>query len=329
MRRTVTLLLTLVVFLFVIASCGFAAPSHPPKALPAFSDVSDVLNLTLDANVLHVVSNDSLVTSVGSFPVFLIAGGPGHRFAIRTTDRNGSMPLSVNAGCVGCGGGVGLVYSKVFGYDTKELPRSKRAEKYKLTWNIPGNKSFQTGVLSGDNAKAGQAAIPIDVLLLEKGIKLDFYEYVAKEGLRPDHYIGSASSLNGRVLNYSFNPRVKNGFLLGVANTGTETVTLSGAPKEIRYVLEAPESWPIGKSEYNPVDPTVIVPGTFAVLDLSLVKDLKNSVWVHFTGDKRIDVAWGTAALYKNTTLIYAGTTGAVILVVASLFLLKKRKAAK
>lgn len=329
MRRSVTLLFTSMVFLVVIASCGFAVPSHPPKTLPAFSGVSDVLNLTLDAKVLHVVSNDSLVTSVGSFPVFLIAGGPGHRFAIRTTDRKGSMPLSVNAGCIGCGGGVGLVYSKVFGYDTKELPRTKRAEKYELAWNIPENKSFQTGVLSGDNAKAGQAVIPIDVLLLEKGVKLDFYEYVAKDGLRPDHYIGSASSLNGRVLNYRFEPGVKNGFLLAVANTGTETVTLSGAPKEIRYVLETPESWPIGKSAYNPVDPTVIVPGTFAVLDLSLVKDLKNSVWVHFAGDKRIDVAWGPAALYKNTTLIYAGAAAVVILILGSWFLLKKRKTAK
>ncbi len=95
------------------------------------------MNLALDEKILHVVSNDSLVTSVGSFPLYFISGGPGHRFAIRTTERKGAMTLAVNAGCVGCGGSVGPVFTKVFGFETKVLLATERAEKYRNCLEYP------------------------------------------------------------------------------------------------------------------------------------------------------------------------------------------------
>lgn len=302
-------------------------PPRPPRELPAFSAPSDVLNLSFDEKILHVVSNDTLVTSVGSFPLYFISGGPGHRFAIRTTERKGTMNLSVNAGCVGCGGSVGPVFTKIFGFETKVLPRTERAEKYEIAWNVPQGENIYTGVLSGDNARAGQAAIPIDVLVLEKGIKLDFFEYEQASGLKMDRFIGTARTLEDRVLNYSFAPK-KVPFLMAVANMGTENVAIEGDPVELRYANEQEKSWPIGRTSYNPVNKQVLVPGTFAVIDLSQVKDLKNAVYIHFRPGKRIDVAWGKAALYKNTNLVYAVVIGAVILCFGGVLFLRRGKKA-
>ncbi len=284
------------------------------------------MNLALDEKILHVVSNDSLVTSVGSFPLYFISGGPGHRFAIRTTERKGAMTLAVNAGCVGCGGSVGPVFTKVFGFETKVLPRTERAEKYEIAWNIPQGTDIYTGVLSGDNARVGQASIPIDVLVLEKGTKLDFYEYERTGGLKKNRFIGTAHSLDDRVLNYGFSPK-KPGFLLAVANMGTETVSIEGDPVEIRYVNEQEKSWPIGRTSYNRVNKQVLVPGTFAVIDLSKIPDLKNALYVHFQPGKRLEIAWGLAALYKNTMLLYAVAAAAAILFTGGCILLRKRKA--
>lgn len=334
MRRFAALLLVSLTIVSLCATPGITAvprtpkPPRPPKDLPSFSAPQDVLNIALDEKILHVVSNDSLVTSVGSFPLYFISGGPGHRFAIRTTERKGSMALDVNAGCVGCGGSVGPVFTRVFGFETKVLPRTERAEKYEIAWNVPQGANIYTGVLSGDNARAGQASIPIDVLVLEKGLKLDFFEYEQTVGLKMDRFIGTARSLDDRVLNYGFVPK-KAGFLLAVANMGTENVAIEGDPVEIRYVNEQEKSWPIGRTSYNPVNKQVIVPGTFALIDLSKIPDLKNALYVHFRPGKRVEVAWGLAALYKNTTLLYAVVAGAVILFTGVCVLMKKRKNVK
>ena len=158
--------------------------------------------------------------------------------------------------------------------------------------------------------------------------KLDFFEYEQGAGLKKDRFIGTARSLDDRVLNYGFVPK-KNGFLLAVANLGTETVMIEGDPVEIRYVNEREKSWPIGRTSYNPVSKQVIVPGTFAIIDLSKIPDLKNALYVHFQAGKRLEIAWGLAALYKNTTLLYAALAGAFILFTGACVLLKKRKTAK
>ena len=334
MRRFVARLLVSLSIISLGATPGISAvkrapkPPRPPKDLPYFSAPQDVINIALDNTMLHVVSNDSLVASVGSFPLYFISGGPGHRFAIRTTERKGSIGLDVNAGCVGCVGGVGPVLTKVFGFETKVLPRTERAEKYEIAWNIPQGVNIYTGVLSGDNAQSGQAAIPIDILFLEKGFKLDFFEYEQGDRLKKNRFIGTARSLDDKVLNYGFVPK-KAGFLLAVANMGTETVSIEGDPLEIRYINEQEKSWPIGRTSYNPVNKQVIVPGTFAVIDLSKIADLKNALYVHFRPGKRVEVAWGLAALYKNTTLLYAAVAGAVILFAGVCVILKKRKNAK
>lgn len=334
MRRFFALLFALLAIVSLGATSGFCAeqrapkPPRPPKDLPSFSAPQDVLNIALDEKILHVVSNDSLVTSVGSFPLYFISGGPGHRFAIRTTERKGKMDLAVNAGCVGCGGSVGPVFTKVFGFETKALPRTERAERYEIAWNVPLGTDVYTGVLSGDNARVGQASIPIDILVLDKGIRLDFYEYEQTGGLAKDRFIGTARSLDDRVLNYGFSPK-KAGFLLAVANMGTENVSIEGDPVELRYVNEQGKSWPIGRTSYNRVNNQVLVPGTFAIIDLSKIPDLKNALYVHFRPGKRVEVAWGLAALYKNTTLLYAAVAGAVILFTGACVLLKKRKVAR
>lgn len=334
MRRFLALLFVSLSIVSLGATPGVSAvqrtpkPPRPPKELPSFLAPQDVMNIALDERILHVVSNDSLVTSVGSFPIYFISGGPGHRFAIRTTERKGSMTLDVNAGCVGCAGSVGPVFTRVFGFEKKVLPRTERAEKYEIAWNVPRGADIYTGVLSGDNARAGQAAIPIDVLVLEKGVKLEFFEYEQAAGLKMDRFIGTARSLDDHILNYGFIPK-KAGFLLAVANMGTETVAIEGDPVEIRYVNEREKSWPIGRTLYNPVNKQVIVPGTFAVIDLSQIPDLKNALYVHFRHEKRVEIAWGLAALYKNTTLIYASVAGAVILFAGACVILKKRKIAK
>ena len=333
MRRFAHISLASIVFAVVIAapvSPAFSGGGGKPvslRELPAFSAPHDVLNLVLDDKILHVVSDDSLVTSVGSFPVFLIPGGPGHRIAIRTTERTGAMNLKVNAGCVGCGGNVGPVMMKVFGFQTKALPNTKRSENYEVSWNVPQGTSIYTGGLSGDNPRTGQATIPIDVLVLEKGIKLDFFEYDAPGGLKAERYIGTARSLDDRVLKYSFTPK-KKPFLMAVANMGTETVAIEGDPVELRYVNEQEKSWPIGRASYTVVNKQVLVPGAFAVIDLSQIKDLRNAVYIHFRPGKRVEIAWGYAALTKNKNFVYSVAAGGFILLLCGVFFLKKRKAA-
>ena len=155
-------------------------------------------------------------------------------------------------------------------------------------------------------------------------MKLDFFEYEQGAGLKKDRFIGTARSLDDRVLNYGFAPK-KTGFLLAVANMGTQTVSIEGDPLEIRYVNEQEKSWPIGRTSYNPVNKQVIVPGTFAVIDLSKIPDLKEALYVHFQTGKRLEIAWGLAALYKNTTLLYSFVAVVVILLAGGCFLLKKR----
>jgi hypothetical protein len=165
--------------------------------------------------------------------------------------------------------------------------------------------------------------MPVDIILLKKGLHLDFYEYQTSDGIRKDRFLGSASRWDDKILNITFKPKRGKGFLLAVVNNGTESVRISGKPKELRYLNETPGTPDIGRTTYNPVDTSFIVPGTFAVIDLSKVPDLKNAIRVNFTGGKSIEIAWGFAAIYKNTILL---TMVSFFLLVVIMFLIYTRK---
>ena len=181
-----------------------------------------------------------------------------------------------------------------------------------------------TGIVSGDS-QGLQATMPVDVVLLQKGLHLDFYEYDATAGIREERLIGSATGLNDTILNVRFKPQSDKGFLLAVVNVGTENVRIAGTPKELRYINETQGTPSIGRTSYNPVDVSSIVPGTFALIDLSEIPDLKNAVKVHFAKDNAIEIAWGLAAIYKNTALVWGGAIGLSALL-AMFVLLKKRR---
>lgn len=168
--------------------------------------------------------------------------------------------------------------------------------------------------------------MPIDVVLLQKGLRLDFYEYDRNAGIKEERLIGSATGLNDTILNVRFRPQSEKGFLLAVVNRGTDNVRIAGTPKELRYINETQGTPSIGRTSYNPVDVSSIVPGTFALIDLSEIPDLKNVVKVHFAKGNNIEIAWGFAAIYRNTVLVWGGAIGFSALLVALLLLKKRRR---
>jgi hypothetical protein len=101
MNKMLQVLLKAVLFLSVVASSAVAAPKREPISCPSFSGSQDALALSIDSKRLHVVSHDKVEIGMSSFPVFLVPGGPGFRYAIRTTERSGTSQIRINSGCGG------------------------------------------------------------------------------------------------------------------------------------------------------------------------------------------------------------------------------------
>lgn len=101
MKKSMHVFLKTVFILGVLASSAVAAPKRTPISCPSFSGPQDALALSIDNKRLHVVSHDNVEIGMSSFPVFLVPGGPGYRYAIRTTERNGASQIRINSGCGG------------------------------------------------------------------------------------------------------------------------------------------------------------------------------------------------------------------------------------
>ena len=132
---------------------------------------------------------------------------------------------------------------------------------------------------------------PIDIVRLDRGVRLLFAVYDPAGGLPASRILGEVTSTSSRLVLPMRNPAPEGrDFLLAVANVGTETVRLRDGADQVRPIAGDPASPPLLTEDSGRIGP-----GAMAILNLSRVSGIRACVTIRFDDAKDVKITWEDA----------------------------------
>ena len=164
---------------------------------------------------------------------------------------------------------------------------------YAIRWDFSGkSERVLSGALVAE--QGGETTrLPIDIVRLDRGVRLLFAVYDPKGGLPASRILGEATSTSSRLVLPMRNPAPEGrDFLLAVANVGSETVRLRGGADQVRPIAGDPASPQLWTEDSGRIGP-----GAMAILNLSRVSGLWAGVTIHFDDAKDVKITWGAPGM--------------------------------
>ena len=195
---------------------------------------------------------------------------------------------------------------------------------YAIRWDFSGkSERVLSGALVAE--QGGETTrLPIDIVRLDRGVRLLFAVYDPSGGLPASKILGEATSTSSRLVLPMRNPAPEGrDFLLAVANVGTETVRLRGGADQVRPIAGNPAS-PQLRTEAS----GVIGHGAMAILNLSRVSGLWAGVTIHFDDAKDVKITWGAPGMLLSPMGLAAAGVFAVAACVLVIVFRKRRQGA-
>ena len=195
---------------------------------------------------------------------------------------------------------------------------------YAIRWDFSGkSERVLSGALVAE--QGGETTrLPIDIVRLDRGVRLLFAVYDPAGGLPASKILGEATSTSSRLVAPIWNPApAGRDFLLAVANVGTEAVRLRGGSDQVRPIAGNPAS-----PQLRTEDSGVIGPGAMAILNLSRVSGLWAGVTIHFDDAKDVKITWGAPGMLLSPMGLAAAGVFAVAACALVIVFRKRRQGA-
>lgn len=193
---------------------------------------------------------------------------------------------------------------------------------YAIRWDFSGKSDrILSGALVAE--QGGETTrFPIDIVRLDRGVRLLFAVYDPAGGLPASRILGEATSTSSRLVLPMRNPAPEGrDFLLAVANVGSETVRLRGGADQVRPIAGDPAS-----PQLRTEDSGRIGPGAMAILNLSRVSGLWAGVTIHFDDAKDVKITWGAPGMLLSPMGLAAAGVFAVAACVLVIVFRKRRQ---
>ena len=195
---------------------------------------------------------------------------------------------------------------------------------YAIRWDFSGKSDrILSGALLAE--QGGETTrFPIDIVRLDRGVRLLFAVYDPKGGLPASRILGEATSTSARLVLPMRNPAPEGrDFLLAVANVGTETVRLRGGSDQMRPIAGNPASPQLWTEDSGRIGP-----GAMAILNLSRVSGLWAGVTIHFDDAKDVKITWGAPGMLLSPMGLAAAGVFAVAVCALAIVFRKRRQSA-